>query len=92
MSVDALLLFVYHFLLTFLGILRLFVFLAVIFSWFRVKNNAVVRFISSVANPVLRLARRITPRTGMIDLSPLVALIALHLIEVLLIRYFPLSL
>lgn len=58
-----------------------------IMSWFpQTGYNPAVVFIHSIANPVLSFVRRIFPlNLGGVDLSPLVALIGLQLINILLI-------
>ncbi|KKM12252.1 hypothetical protein SY88_03560 [Clostridiales bacterium PH28_bin88] len=53
----------------------------VVLSWFRVPYNPVTRFIYEITEPVLAPFRRLMPRGTMIDFSPLVALLALQLVE-----------
>jgi len=69
----------------FFNLLSVSVFIRILMSWFRISHhdNPLVRFIYQITEPILDFARRITPRTGMIDFSPLVAIIGLDLI-----RYF----
>ena len=51
----------------------------VLTSWFRLPYSLspVQRFLNDVCNPYLALWRRILPRVGPLDLSPLVGIIAL---------------
>lgn len=50
-------------------------------SWFpQSQGNPVTRLLVQITEPILEPLRRIIPRFGMIDLSPLVAMIVLHVI------------
>jgi len=61
---------------TYLLIIRIFL------SWFRHNPyQPVIRFIYEVTEPYLKVFRKIVPPFGMLDLSPVVALIALQLLE-----------
>jgi len=61
----------------------------VITSWIRLPYspwlNRIQRFLYDVCDPYLRLFRRILPPLGPLDLSPMVAVIALWLLDRLLI-------
>ena len=62
-------------------------FARVIFSWFpRFSSGRLYAFLHSSTEPVLRVARKITPRLGMIDISPIIAFIGLDLLRSLLLR------
>lgn len=66
------------YLLTFLGLLLQILWLAilvrVILSWFPVdQSNPIVRIVWEITEPVLAPFRRVIPRIGMFDLSPLAA-------------------
>lgn len=51
-------------------------FVRVIISWFRVDPyNPIVQFLYQITEPVLRPIRSVLPPVGMMDLSPLVAMI-----------------
>ncbi len=54
----------------------------VLMSWFPVRGALydVSRVLATIVEPYLGLFRRIIPPIGMIDISPIVALIALQLI------------
>ena len=59
----------------------------IVLSW--VRHNPyqpIFRFIYEITEPYLRIFRRIIPNIGMIDISPIVALIALRFIEYLVFR------
>ncbi len=67
---------------TFLGlmisVLDLAILIRVLLSWFPVDaQNPIVRIIFDVTEPVLVPFRRVLPKIGMIDLSPLAALLLL---------------
>lgn len=54
----------------------------VILSWFPIGgNNPIVAFVYQVTEPILAPIRRIVPRIGVIDLSPLIAILILVLIQ-----------
>ena len=47
-------------------------------SWVvRDRNNPVVRVLDTITEPILQPLRQIMPRTGMIDLTPMVAMLLL---------------
>ena len=62
----------------------------VITSWIRLPYspwlNRVQRFLYDVCDPYLRLFRRILPPLGPLDLSPMVAVLALVLFEQLVVE------
>ncbi|MDP3051149.1 MAG: YggT family protein, partial [Eubacteriales bacterium] len=54
----------------------------IILSWIRHDpHHPVIRFVYDLTEPFLSIFRRIIPPFGMIDLSPIVALIALHVLR-----------
>jgi YggT family protein len=58
--------------------------LRIILSWFPLKPDGfgarVASFLYAITEPVLGPVRRILPRTGMLDLSPIVVLLLLQLV------------
>ena len=68
-----------HFLDVFVGVYTLAIFLYVLASWIQLPYSLrpVQRFLNDVCEPYIRLWRRILPTAGPIDLSPMVAVIAL---------------
>ena len=51
-------------------------------SWFNPSpDNPLVRFVYEITEPVLAPLRRIVPRIGMIDITPIVAIVLLQVIE-----------
>jgi YggT family protein len=60
------------------------IFARVLVSWIAMgsgSNNPLVAFIYQVTEPILAPIRRVLPRTGAIDLSPMVALVLLWLLQ-----------
>lgn len=60
----------------------------IILSW--VPHNPyhpVIRFLYDLTEPYLSIFRRFIPPLGMIDLSPLVALITLYILRVVLVTF-----
>ena len=71
-----------QYLITFLGLLLWVMWLAilvrVILSWFPVDTrNPIVRVVFDISEPILAPFRRVIPRIGMFDLSPLAALLVI---------------
>ena len=57
------------------------IFIRVIISWVGLDpRNPVVVFLHDITEPILAPIRQFMPRLGMLDLSPLVAIILLNLI------------
>ena len=73
----------------FLGLYGLVIIVYIITSWLRLPYsptlNRIQRFLYDVCEPYIRLFRRILPATGAIDLSPLLALLFLGVIDRFLI-------
>jgi len=74
------------FLLTFLGLLLQILWLAilvrVILSWFPVdQSNPIIRIVWDVTEPILAPFRRVIPRIGMFDLSPLAAFLVISFLQ-----------
>ncbi|HCE75231.1 MAG TPA: YggT family protein [Dehalococcoidia bacterium] len=59
----------------------------VLISWFNVSPGSpffpVIRLIYGITEPIMGPIRRVLPRTGMFDFSPVVALILLHFLRVI---------
>lgn len=50
-------------------------------SWFPIdRNGPVVRALVSITEPVLEPLRRVIPSIGMIDITPMIAMVALFII------------
>jgi YggT family protein len=74
------------YLLTFLGILLQVLWLAilvrVILSWFPVDpSNPIIRLVWDVTEPILAPFRKVIPRIGMFDLSPLAAFLVISFLQ-----------
>jgi YggT family protein len=68
-------------------VLSLFIIAHVFLSWFRVdRSNRFVKMVDNVVEPMLKPVRKMMPRTGMIDLSPVVLLIGLEVSRVIFLR------
>ena len=77
--------FLFNFLRLLCDLLTLAIILRAIMSWFSPRpNNMLANILYQVTEPVLAPLRRIIPMIGMIDLSPLAAIILLRLIAGLL--------
>ncbi|MDO4222681.1 MAG: YggT family protein [Acinetobacter sp.] len=63
---------------------RLLIFAAILLSWvtmFSQSRSAYIDFVQDLAEPLFAPFRRILPNTGMIDLAPIAAILALILAE-----------
>ena len=74
------------FLITFLGLLLQVLWFAilirVILSWFPVDpSNPIILILWEITEPVLAPFRRVIPRIGMFDLSPIAAFLVIQLIQ-----------
>lgn len=58
-------------------------------SWFNMDpRSPLIQTLNSITEPILEPIRRIMPRLGMIDLSPLVAILLLQFLSTGLQRFF----
>ena len=73
----------------FIGLYWLVIFVYILASWLRLPYsptlNRIQRFLYDVCEPYLRVFRRLLPSTGALDLSPMLALIMLIVIDRFLI-------
>jgi YggT family protein len=65
-------------------VLTIAIILRAILSWFSPRPNTVTIILGKITEPILAPLRRIIPRAGMFDFTPLVAIILLQLIANLL--------
>ena len=75
----------FDFIVTFFAILLRLLMFAIIgralISWFPIDpRNPLVRVLHEITEPVLAPLRRVIPRIGMIDITPLVAIIVLQVL------------
>jgi len=65
------------------------IFIRAILSWFPIsRDNALVEVIHQITEPVLVPLRRIVPSIGMIDITPMVALILLQVVGMVIRSVF----
>ena len=77
--------FLFNFLRLLCEALTLAIFLRAILSWISPgQTNMLVNILYQITEPILAPLRRIIPRVGMLDLTPLVAIILLRVISYLL--------
>ncbi len=69
----------------FIGVYILLIFAYILTSWIRLPYspwlNRIQRFLYDVCEPYLRIFRRIVPQIGPLDLSPMVAVVVLLLVQ-----------
>jgi len=66
-------------------VLTILILLRVVVSWYSPRpTNILVKFLHRITEPILAPLRRIIPRVGRFDFTPLVAIILLQLIYYLL--------
>jgi YggT family protein len=78
------------FLLAFIDILFNVLIFAIIaralLSWFPMRpDHPIVRLLDDITEPIMTPLRRVVPRIGMFDITPIVAILLLNLIERLLV-------
>ncbi|HEY6031788.1 MAG TPA: YggT family protein [Gaiellaceae bacterium] len=78
-----------NFLYVFVSVYTLLIIAYVLTSWVRLPYSLspVQRFLYDVCEPYLRLFRRFLPSFGAIDLSPIVAVMVLWLVEQLIVKF-----
>jgi YggT family protein len=64
-----------------LAVYTLLIFMRIVFSWGASSVNRVMRFLIRVTEPVLAPFRRLIPPLGMFDISPIVVLLLLRLLQ-----------
>ena len=69
----------------FIGVYILLIFAFILMSWIRVPYslwlNRIQRFLYDVVDPYLRLFRRFVPPVGPLDLSPVLAIVVLIVLQ-----------
>jgi YggT family protein len=75
-----------YYLLTFVellfNILQFAIIIRALLSWFNPReDNPIVRFLVDITEPILAPLRRIVPRLGMVDITPLVAILLMSVIQ-----------
>lgn len=69
-----------------LALLILFIILRFVSQWFVFARNTFLAFIEKVTDPLLLPARRLIPTVGMFDLSAMVVLIVIFIIQAIVMR------
>jgi YggT family protein len=79
-----------EFLYVFATVYTLVIFAYILTSWLRLPYsptlNRIQRFLYDVCEPYLRLFRRVLPSMGALDLSPMIAVFVLWIVEQLVVR------
>jgi YggT family protein len=79
-----------EFLYVFASIYTLVILAYILSSWLRLPYsptlNRIQRFLYDVCEPYLRLFRRVLPSMGPLDLSPMIAVFVLWIVEQLVVR------
>ena len=79
-----------NFVSVFVGVYVLLIFAYIITSWIRLPYspwvNRIQRFLYDVCEPYLRIFRRILPPLGPLDLSPIVGVISLWILQGIVVR------
>jgi YggT family protein len=77
--------FLLYFISTLFFILQFAIIIRALMSWFNPSpDNPIVRLVIEITEPVLSPLRRIVPRIGMIDITPIVAILLMNVIESML--------
>lgn len=59
----------------------------VLLSWFNIRpDHPVLIFLDQITEPILGPIRRIVPTIGMLDISPIIAIVLLELVRTLLVN------
>jgi len=70
-----------------LELLSLAIIIRVIMSWVKVsKSSPFFLFIRDITEPIMGFFSKYTPRIGMIDISPIIAILAIDLVRTIIIR------
>jgi pyridoxal phosphate enzyme (YggS family) len=81
MGFDEMARFFLYFVQTLIYILNFAIIVRALMSWFNPSaENPIVRFVIEITEPVLAPLRRIVPRIGMMDITPIVAILLMNVI------------
>lgn len=71
-----------YFVYIMVNILTYAIIIRALMSWFNPSpENPIVRFITEITDPILVPLSRVVPRIGMIDITPIVAIVLLNAIQ-----------
>jgi len=72
----------YNFIVFLAGALNLAIFARIIISWLPIdRDNAVVRILYEITEPIIGPIRRVLPAMGGLDFSPMIALILIRVAQ-----------
>jgi YggT family protein len=71
-----------------LDVLILFIFIRFISSWFVFTRNTFLGFVQRVTNPILLPVQKLIPPIGMFDISAMIVLILISLLQTVVLRIF----
>ncbi|HEU4562381.1 MAG TPA: YggT family protein [Longimicrobium sp.] len=71
---------------TLLSLLQILIIVRVLMSWVvsPVSRNPIVQLVRNVTDPILEPIRALLPRMGMVDLSPMIAIFLIYLLQSLI--------
>jgi YggT family protein len=82
--------FLHNFLSVLLQVLSIAILVRILLTWFPVDpSNPIIRLLHEITEPVLAPFRRIIPRIGMFDLSPIAAMLVIQFVQQHLVDIFP---
>ncbi len=71
----------------FLNVITFSIFFRALASWFPIdRDGPILRALDAITEPVLEPLRRVVPTIGMIDITPMVAMLLLQFIAQALVR------
>jgi YggT family protein len=74
--------FIIHYAAVLVTLLQFAIFFRAILSWFPgAQDNALGRILIQVTEPILAPLRRIVPRMGMMDITPMAAILVLFVVQ-----------
>jgi YggT family protein len=62
-------------------VLQILIFVRVVLSWLPLGSNPVSDLVIRLTDPILSPLRRVLPRFGMLDLSPMIALLIIVVVQ-----------
>jgi len=81
--------FILFFLINVIRILKYAILVRILLSWIQPRGaGRFTQMLYEITEPILRIFRKILPRTGMLDFSPLLAFFALDFAQIGIINLF----
>ncbi|MBN2095857.1 YggT family protein [Candidatus Peregrinibacteria bacterium] len=81
--------FILFFLINVIRILKYAILVRILLSWIQPGHpGRLIQILYEITEPILRIFRKILPRTGMLDFSPLLAFFALDFAQIGIISLF----